>query len=615
MTSPTPDLPLVHTGERAGIPLLWSPADGQARVALAFRVGLHDEPYARGGITHLVEHLVFDGVGDPPYSVNAFVGLELTAFTARGTVEEVTAYLDHVVAALADLPVERLDLERAVLEAEAAANEPAVEEFLALIRWGLQAPGRRATTELALRTADAEAVKAWAAARFTAASAVLCWIGPEPPELHWRLPAGPVLELPSRLAPTIPTPYALAGDDEGVALSLTLPGGLPSAVLAELLQHRLLHELRQERALVYHVDADLKDLTPELTELVLKAGVNAHAAAQVQPVFLDELDRIGRGKIDPGELAVAVRRIREQVLHPEYLSTHLLDRALAITSGRPVPTLESQLASLDAIDVPSIAELADDARDTLVLLAPESVRPPAWCSTPESTPPREPFTGGETYRTGGLRSSRRVELTLADAGFTLALPGEVQISIAWDEIVAVTREPGGEYYLTAMDGNSAVIDPSSFKTDTAALAKAIEARLDPATFVPVPGAERMASVQAAAERDLKKPQKLRHALDALAQELEPGEEVRKLASALAGAMRWGVLAVTDRRTVFVMSFGDDADIDEYRHGRLHGVRVEDSMKGKVLILDVAPEPLKFWGFDRQDEARELRDVLEAALAE
>lgn len=617
MTYTPPEPAAVHVLERSGLRVLWSPRDDQPRAALAFRVGLLDEPYARGGITHLVEHLALTELDDVPYWVNGYVSTQQTAFLARGSEAELREFLGQVARSLADLPVDRIDVERSVLEAE-AGNLPGLPTvpFLAHVRWGLQAPGRRGVPELGLRTATADDLKRWARERFTAAAATLCWVGPEPPDLGLSLPAGPATPLPPDPRTLVNVPSAVHGDDDVVPVGFTLRGGSGRAALfMDVLEHQLLRVLRHERGIVYSVDAGVHAITPDLTHATAVIEVETARAAEVAAVIDATLGGLARGEVTPDELTASARRISEPSTDPDWVLAHLLEMAATTAAGAAPRDVAAELAHLGATDAAAIAELAAEARASALLVLPGDVAAPGgWPTTDGPGTPTAPVEGREFSR-GGLRRSRRQRLVIGERGFTLSTGSAPPQTAWWTDIVAITRERGGEYSISEVDGSWWQLDPSSFGSDADEIARLIEEHAGPDVLVPAEGAAQFAAVDEAAARDLKKPGQLRHAADALATLLEPGEEIRQLASAITGKMQWGLLAVTDRRTLFVVTFGDEPDVAQHRHTAVRGVRVEESMKGKTLVLDTGSEPRRYWGFDRQSEPGELRDHLQALLAE
>src|SRR4051794_32605369 len=166
----------ISRAELSGIPLFTGPMPDGARhpatASIMFRVGRADEPLPRFGTTHLVEHLAMFGVGELDHPANAMVDDTRTAFYASGEPHEVASFLEKVVAALSALPLDRLELEKQVLEAE-SMTPPPVSVRMLTARYGARGYGVAQFRELGLRTATAETITSWARQRFTAGNAVI----------------------------------------------------------------------------------------------------------------------------------------------------------------------------------------------------------------------------------------------------------------------------------------------------------------------------------------------------------------------------------------------------------------------------------------------------------
>ena len=106
--------------ERAGIRVWWAELPGRFMAALCFRVGRADELLSTAGATHLVEHLALFAVGRRDHGYNGFVDDTRCVFLAEGERDEVLEFLRLVADGLTHLPVDRIELERRVLRAEAS---------------------------------------------------------------------------------------------------------------------------------------------------------------------------------------------------------------------------------------------------------------------------------------------------------------------------------------------------------------------------------------------------------------------------------------------------------------------------------------------------------------
>src|SRR5215207_3614344 len=123
---------MLHRTEVDGVPTLLTPSSGPMTAGLTFRVGLVDEGAARIGITHLVEHLALHRHGVADYHYNGATGSIVTHFHMQGSESDIVRYLEMVCDSLSDLPVERLETEKAILRTEAAGRADGVNALLPL---------------------------------------------------------------------------------------------------------------------------------------------------------------------------------------------------------------------------------------------------------------------------------------------------------------------------------------------------------------------------------------------------------------------------------------------------------------------------------------------------
>src|ERR1700752_1003510 len=106
------------------VPTFWVEAPEPFAVCLAFRVGRADETLTTLGTTHLVEHLALFQIDRRDFVINGGVDDTKTIFYAEGKESEVRGFLQAVTTALANLPMDRVEAERAVLMNEAATKPP-----------------------------------------------------------------------------------------------------------------------------------------------------------------------------------------------------------------------------------------------------------------------------------------------------------------------------------------------------------------------------------------------------------------------------------------------------------------------------------------------------------
>jgi hypothetical protein len=105
-----------------GVPVFSAPGPERVTAALMFGIGIRDESYATLGITHLIEHLVMGSLPKSSLQSNGMTTVDSTHFHATGRPEAVAAFVEGVCAALDDFPLDRIEAEIGVLQAEDCAG-------------------------------------------------------------------------------------------------------------------------------------------------------------------------------------------------------------------------------------------------------------------------------------------------------------------------------------------------------------------------------------------------------------------------------------------------------------------------------------------------------------
>ncbi len=290
-----------------GTRVLWHPADGPTSARLTFRVGVADETLPTRGITHLVEHLAHERIGLPLYEANAHVGVWCTTFSAGGEVDDVTAHLGVLGAALHDLPVGGCEGEIEILLLEAARRAPSQWEDLLVQRYGLRGLGLRLRRRGRTGPLRPEQVAEWARTAFTASGAVLSVHGAEPGDEWLQLPVGPplppadALPLPDRRSKWFTT------SRQAVALG-SLGRDEPSTTAAWWwLQRRMRQRLRVEDRAVYDVDMSMFALPHGSIELALAAVTHERRLDDVLAAVQDVVDETCSSTPTQEELAAHAR--------------------------------------------------------------------------------------------------------------------------------------------------------------------------------------------------------------------------------------------------------------------------------------------------------------------
>ncbi|WP_436530584.1 M16 family metallopeptidase [Actinoplanes sp. HUAS TT8] len=352
-----------------GVPTLHSPATGPMRAGLVFRVGFADEPLARHGITHLLEHLALHSLGMAEYHFNGETGVEHTGFHLTGSPSEVATFLTRVSAALHDLPMHRLPIEKDVLRAEASARGGT--DPMPLWRHGAVGHGTVSYPEWGLPAITEDDLRAWAARYFTRDNAVL-WVTGEqiPAGLRLTLPPGRREPSPAPASALPVTPAWFRGGPGVVAWDALVARGAATEVFADLLERAMFRELRQESGLSYTAGARWRPIGRDRALVVAFADALPEKQGAVLGGFVDVLARLRAGIVDPDDLATVVRRRGQALWEAEQSGDRLAGVARDYLAGLPVRSAEAEFRAYEAVTVTEIAAVAAAASAAGLLMAP-----------------------------------------------------------------------------------------------------------------------------------------------------------------------------------------------------------------------------------------------------
>lgn len=597
----------VVRGEVGGIPAFFGPVPPGSRdaaaAAIIFRVGRADEPLPRFGLTHLVEHLAMFAVGELDYSANALVDDTRTLFYASGEPHEVVDFMRRVCGALRSLPLDRLELEKRVLETESMTAPDLLARLLSA-RFGVRGFGISKYRELGLRTATPESVTEWAQQRFTRGNATL-WAAGDLQELEIELPDGSRYPAPEpRPLPALELPAAVSEGEGGVAAGYLVERSFETTLGLGLLAERLHRRLRTERAVSYGVDSSYYPMTGKLAHCTLVADCLDEHAADVAREMLDGLTALAGAGPTEEEVERAKRLSGEAISDPGAVIRRLDVMATDELLGVEPDTVAQLLDDLERTDAAGIAARAAEARDSLLMMVPTGVEAPSGLG---------PWKGlhharvvGERY-TWGRRGKRNGEVIIGPAGITL-LPREGDmLTVRFDECAAVTTTVRGALTFAGTDETTIRLVPAELRGPEDALAT-IKAALPEWMFVPADEG-RAGEVEEVASAKLSRRLFVENELAALPELLLPGEQVVNLAEATRN-WKVGLLALTDRRLLFLYRGGIGKDVTvEIPRGDAHGVRATGIMSKTLHVGTRRVGGEKFESIAPRERAQELSDSL------
>lgn len=368
--------------------VLPTPALATSTVAVFIRSGSAHEPKLINGISHVVEHMLFKGTATRDArrinldaeslgaDVNAHTDRDHTAFYMRGLPE----HSGEFARMLADLvlqpsfPEDELERERQVLLQELAEDEDdpvsSAYKLFDAACWGLHPAampviGTRARVERLTRDDLVQYVQR----QYRGSNVVVGAAGPIDGENFIRDCAAAFGALPAGAPNVVDTPAYVGGvrtrSQAGSSQSHAVLGGvlrprsqasvddeaaaaLAAAVLGEGMSSPLLHELREQRALAYHVSASAEAMDM-CGQFIIEASMAPERFDECLQAVLSLLtqhaDRIDAQDLARARRQLAVRRLRTL----EKPLRRIEDAALDLFSHGRLRTHEERLAALDSV--------------------------------------------------------------------------------------------------------------------------------------------------------------------------------------------------------------------------------------------------------------------------
>jgi zinc protease len=464
-----------------GVPVLIAPTIGPMSAGLAFRVGFIDEPLARRGITHLIEHLALHALGVADYHYNGTTGVEHTVFHMQGAETDIVAFLNGVCAGLGNLPMNRLAVEKEILRTEESSRGEGPAGRLALWRHGARDYGIASYPEWGLAGLTPDDLRAWVARYFNRDNAVLWIAGPGVPDgLRLDLPAGArqPAPAPSDILPVRPAYFM--GVDNVVAWDAVVDHAPAAAVFADVLRRSLFRSLRQESGLSYNV---LTEYTPRADgRAVIMAVADSLPENQGAALggFVDVLAAVRLGMFDEAEVTAVVNKRREETRQADATGGRLPGQAFAVLDGRPVRGLDEVLAELDTVTRADVLAIAVAACADGLLMTPGDTQAD-WAGYADAPASSVPPVDGVTYRPLDDTAPR---LVAGERGVSL-FRADSAVTVLFDECSAVLAFPDGGRIFVGHDAVQLRLEPALYP-DGAAIVAALDARTRPELRVVMP---------------------------------------------------------------------------------------------------------------------------------
>jgi zinc protease len=453
-----------------GVPCIWEDAPGPLRACLVFGVGRADERLPHAGITHAVEHLTLHAWGGVSGTWNGSVDVSHTRFFIEGEPDEVAEFLAGVCHALMRPNLDRLPDELRVLQVEAARQDEGQLGADLVFRFGARGPGLLGFPQYGLRRITTDEVAAWAATRFTRASAALCLTGPPPAGLRLSLGEGPAPP-PPPLEHDVAARRAWAGLATKV-VSVTVVGQpqVGRSAALEAAQERALRVLRHERALCYTVSAVRVELPDGSRVEGLYGDFAQDHEAEVRDGAIEILERIADEGVTQAELDEIRRRWRQMTADPRALPSRLDFVARAITRGRQAPSEDELAERLDRLEPLGCGVALGEALPSALVIGPDTIKDPPVGFT-EYPVGLDASVEGRRYRP--VPERERGELIVGDKGVSWILDYDKVRTVRFAECQVVARWENGRRDLIGSNGQRVVVIPQAW-WDADGLERAID---------------------------------------------------------------------------------------------------------------------------------------------
>ncbi|WP_137844240.1 insulinase family protein [Microbacterium sp. 2FI] len=464
-----------------GVPVLFAHRPGPVSGGLLFRVGWSDEPLARAGITHLVEHLALHGRHDVSGHHNASTGESITHFHATGTEAEVVAALSGTCAALREMPLGRMEVEKEILRTEAAGRSFGALDRHRLERYGARGPGLAGFAGFGLSAITVDDVRDWVSEWFVIGNAVM-WItgAGVPPDLDLRLPPGPRRPVPVWTDLLISTPAFCRGNPGGVLLDAVVPRSAAASLFAKVASRALFRVLRDEGGYSYAAQCEYEPIGADSARVTMYADALEDAQAAVVGGMVDVLAALRGGAVDANDLLASKEAARLALDDPFIDAAMLPGIAMnELIGGERRDAAELQREG-DAVTIADLTAVAQAVWDDALIQIPEGALDWAGfaalptCSTAE-------ITGRSFPRL----DQADAELVIGDDGVMMR-SADGRTTVRFEDCVALESWPDGARTLIGCDGFVVHIEPTLHEDLDLETIASVDAGVAPTNHLPRP---------------------------------------------------------------------------------------------------------------------------------
>jgi zinc protease len=444
-----------------GVPVFWTEAGDEMLAGLVFRVGRADESLARGGVTHMIEHLALFPVGvEAARHYNGQVDAVTTTFLRRGTAEEIAEFFRAVCANLRELPADRLEREKQVLRTEADRWRPGMADVLFTERYGADTYGLPSYPEYGIGAIQPDGLKAWSARYFTRGNAALWVAGGKPPAgLALDLPDGAAVPAPQPGGKPPSTPAYANAPVQGVAWSAVVGRSPAAQVHAAVLDRRLRQELRHEQALAYSPSVAYTPRDQKVAHVLAVVDGLPDVHSLLVPAFIREIERLGHKDVSEDELRSAIDSLLSSAGTARGAIQSVRSASRNSVMGRPARSEAAWKDDLAAVSVARLREVGSEALASSLFVLPQR------------SVPHRAFTQLSGYSDAAVagRAIRSADSPLDPARLVVGtdgislVRGQAIITVCAAECVALLQWPDGARQFIGRDGAAVRVEPALWR--------------------------------------------------------------------------------------------------------------------------------------------------------
>jgi zinc protease len=482
----------VHRSVVGGVRVLTAELPDPVLGALMFRVGTADEPFPLRGITHLVEHLAMFHAG--PVSgleSNAFVELDRTMLWARGSREDVLAFLGRVADGLHQLPAERLASEMRVLKTEAASRSGTLIDRLLRLRFGGSGYGMADYVEKAMGWLDGPTAQRWANQWFCAENCVGV-LTSATDGLELRLPRGePAPDPALDSLPGLPFPAQVRNGVGNVAATFVTTRSWEAAAGTAFAAEMLHDSLRTQDAISYRAFPVYTRLGADGAHLTLAADCLDENAARVRERLWETVQTFADAGPSSPKLEEWQAGFDRSLADRDALARAELDRiARELLWGREPEDIDALHEQRRQLTPESIAAAFTAALPTMLLVVPTATEGQI-AAVPAFVPEPPPVPDGRVFKfkdSGLKRDLRRRRVVISDDAVCLVRKDGEVINVRTADCIGAERS-NQMLRLFSRDGSWLGFKPAALLDGHEALG-AVMALIPPAKFLGNDGAVR-----------------------------------------------------------------------------------------------------------------------------